>query len=85
MRYVTLVLDIFSMTKVFFVQTPVKVGAKNIFPSFSNFNSGSVQIPVSDSLVVAPGKSFKAIDNDDLYVLYYLGVNSNATIEKALD
>ena len=67
------------------MQTPVKVGAKYILPAFSNFNSGSVQVPVNDSLVVAPGKSFKAIVSADLYVLYYLGVNSKATIEKPLD
>lgn len=54
------------MTKVFLVQTPVKVGAKYIFPSFSNLSSGSVQIPVRDNLVVAAGKSFSEIDSDVL-------------------
>ena len=70
--------------KVFLVHTPVKVGAKYIFPSFSNFNSGSVQIPVKESFAVAPGKSLSEMFKYDLYVLYSRGLNSRATMAKAL-
>lgn len=77
-------MDKFSIMKAFLVHTPVKVGAKYILPSFYNFSSGSVQMPVKESLAAAPGKSFSDMFKDDLYVLYSRGLNSSATIAKAL-
>lgn len=66
MRYVTLVFDWLVMRYSFLVQTPVKVGAKKSLLSFSSRRSGSVQIPKSDSLAPAPGRSLREIEIDDL-------------------
>lgn len=52
--------------KSFFVQTPVKVGAKNNRPSFYSLNYGSVQIPTNDNLAAEPGRSFRVMDIVDL-------------------
>jgi hypothetical protein len=54
------------MANFFLVQTPVKVGAKNILPLFYNFSSGSVHIPVRASVRFAPGRSLREMFRDDL-------------------
>ena len=80
----TLVFDKFSIRNYFLVQTPVNVGAKYNFPSFSNLMFGYVHTPIKVNLLPAPGISFRVIDIVDLYSLYSLGLNYSATMQKLL-